>query len=212
MSQTKEEQTLVSRFYSSHRGGTFVEIGGYDGLTYSNTYYLERCAGWHGLLIEANPVNFAQLLSNVLRFRPGTKAVHSAVCAPPRRTVPFTTLGGVSATDTRLAGSEFFEDRRTGWVGRDRTTVDVPCTTFAHLIANLSIIDLLSIDVEGGEWEVVSTAGLQDATRVGTLLIEFDGRNAAKEHNITQYLQAIGYQLCKTVRLYRSVVFRRHCG
>ena len=31
------------------RGGTFLEIGGVDGLVESNTYVLETCFGWRGV-------------------------------------------------------------------------------------------------------------------------------------------------------------------
>ena len=34
--------------------GTFVELRALDGVQYSNTFMLEHCFGWSGLLIEAN--------------------------------------------------------------------------------------------------------------------------------------------------------------
>ena len=33
--------------------GRYFEIGALDGVTLSNTYALQRCLGWSGLLIEA---------------------------------------------------------------------------------------------------------------------------------------------------------------
>ena len=47
--------------------GSFVEIGANDGLSGSQTLVLERCLGWDGLLIEANPTTFATLLSSATR-------------------------------------------------------------------------------------------------------------------------------------------------
>ncbi|KAK4290414.1 hypothetical protein Pmani_036675 [Petrolisthes manimaculis] len=44
------------------RPGTFLEAGAYDGEFLSNTLYLEHEFGWRGLLVEANPDFFAQLL------------------------------------------------------------------------------------------------------------------------------------------------------
>jgi len=44
--------------------GIFVEIGANNGLTGSNTLLLERCFGWTGLLIEANPDTFHKLLQS----------------------------------------------------------------------------------------------------------------------------------------------------
>ena len=63
--------------------GTFVELGALDGLTFSNTLVLERCYGWRGLLIEANPANYEKLR------RSGRKAhhAHAAVCKAGRHNV-----------------------------------------------------------------------------------------------------------------------------
>ena len=36
-------------------GGFFVEAGGNDGYTQSNTYWLERFRGWRGILVEPMP-------------------------------------------------------------------------------------------------------------------------------------------------------------
>ncbi|XP_066951698.1 uncharacterized protein [Macrobrachium rosenbergii] len=42
--------------------GTFLEVGAYDGEFLSNTLWLEREFGWKGILVEANPYFFEQLL------------------------------------------------------------------------------------------------------------------------------------------------------
>ena len=51
-------------------------LGALDGIAFSNTYMLERCFGWRGLLIEGNPASFAKLRES------GRAAtfLHSAVC------------------------------------------------------------------------------------------------------------------------------------
>ena len=65
-------------------GGTFVELGGNDGVASSNTLFLEACAGWRGVLIEANPLSFEKLRKR----RPAAVGIHAAVCpaAAPRAT------------------------------------------------------------------------------------------------------------------------------
>ena len=47
---------------SFQKGGFFIECGGYDGETFSNTLYMERSLNWTGLLVEASPKNFNKLL------------------------------------------------------------------------------------------------------------------------------------------------------
>lgn len=67
---------------AKHEGQkTFVELGALDGKTLSNTYMLERCFGWHGLLIEGSPQNFEKLKQN--RPSPNNVLRNLAIC-PPR--------------------------------------------------------------------------------------------------------------------------------
>src|SRR5271168_2369647 len=49
-------------------GGVFVEAGGFDGYTQSNTYHLERFRRWRGLLVEPMP----ELAAEAQRNRPGS--------------------------------------------------------------------------------------------------------------------------------------------
>ena len=56
-----EDLLLLPTLLGSLNGtqsGSFVELGAYDGVTHSNSYMLERCFGWRGVLIEASPSNF----------------------------------------------------------------------------------------------------------------------------------------------------------
>ena len=66
-------------------GGTFVELGALDGERFSNTYLLEHCFNWSGLLIEAQPSNAAQLMRS---NRPRAVKLHSAVCHRPHHPTP----------------------------------------------------------------------------------------------------------------------------
>jgi len=56
------EMLLLAARHQGNR--TYVELGAYDGKKFSNTWVLERCFGWHGLLIEGSPENFLKLRDN----------------------------------------------------------------------------------------------------------------------------------------------------
>lgn len=45
----------LDRLMDGQRGGYFIEAGGNDGVTQSNTLFFERFRGWRGLLIEPIP-------------------------------------------------------------------------------------------------------------------------------------------------------------
>ena len=44
-------------------GGFYVECGALDGETSSTSFFFERARKWNGLLIEADPSNYALLKS-----------------------------------------------------------------------------------------------------------------------------------------------------
>ena len=53
MSHSQIGQDLfVLRELKEKRGGFFVEIGGHDGVTHSNTYLLEKEYEWEGIVVE----------------------------------------------------------------------------------------------------------------------------------------------------------------
>ena len=57
-SEAGQDSFLDREVFRGKRGGTFVEIGGYDGVTGSNCLYFEMMRGWNGLMIEPSPVFF----------------------------------------------------------------------------------------------------------------------------------------------------------
>ena len=63
-SQLREDEDTLRHFFSDKKWegtGTFVELGGRDGLMHSNTLFYERCLGWRGVLFEAKPGEFAMV-------------------------------------------------------------------------------------------------------------------------------------------------------
>lgn len=49
------QDIVVDQMMKGKRDGTFVDIGGFDGVTGSNTFFLEAYRGWSGLLVEPVP-------------------------------------------------------------------------------------------------------------------------------------------------------------
>ena len=56
-------RAAVDLFSWIKRDGFFIECGALDGETRSNSLFFERFRGWTGLLIEADPVNYQQMVS-----------------------------------------------------------------------------------------------------------------------------------------------------
>ena len=115
--------------------------------------------------IEANLANYAALLHN-LPLRPGVTAAHSAVCAAPNSLANFTEGGGARAIDVSLASEGFkqaWHSGRSSTAGNSgapgaHNTVATPCAPMSDLLRHEpTTIQLLSVDVEGSEYAVLST-------------------------------------------------------
>src|SRR5262245_35540374 len=63
VSQCRQDQVLCEIIFPGKIGGRFLDIGANDGITYSNTYCMEKSLGWTGICVEPLPDTFAKLSS-----------------------------------------------------------------------------------------------------------------------------------------------------
>ena len=68
------EAFFITHLLPYTNGSTFVEISG--GLTSSQTFYLEHCQHWRGLVIEKEP----QMFNAIRRHRPDVVAIRATGC------------------------------------------------------------------------------------------------------------------------------------
>ncbi|MBJ7472296.1 MAG: FkbM family methyltransferase [Solirubrobacteraceae bacterium] len=131
-------------------GGFFVEAGGNDGYTQSNTYWLQRYRGWTGLLVEP----MQELYELCRQERSGATVVRAAL-------VPFDHDGDTvrmrfADLMSTVAGpheNEFHTELGRAVPWRDAYDADVPARTLSSILDEIQApeIDLLSLDVEGFE-------------------------------------------------------------
>jgi len=139
----------------NRNGGFFVEAGGADGFTQSNTYYLERFRGWHGILVEP----MSEMAAEARRNRPNAQLFECAL-------VPL----GHHAHEIDMEFGDLFSSVRglhgkdgewvqgglvLGW--RDYRIQRVPARPLSELLDDVGAtsVDLLSLDVEGFEADVL---------------------------------------------------------
>jgi FkbM family methyltransferase len=140
-------------------GGTFVEAGGFDGYTQSNTYYLEHFRRWRGILVEPMPELAAEARLN----RAGARVFQCALVADDYEGEAiemdfgdlWSAVRGVHADDWAAGGVVL------GW--RDRRIERVPVRTLSGLLdeAGIPEVDLLSLDVEGYEAQALRGLDLE---------------------------------------------------
>ena len=212
-SQVNEENRLIKQFFKDMKGGTFVEIGAYDGVTFSNTLKLETCFGGIGLLIEGDKLSFERMKVNAKALRPRSTLYHGAVCAPPRKFINFAREGRATSGDLDVMAnfkksSRWHEERRNASTGewrKDRVDA-VPCLTMADYLAESGTkhVDFFSLDVEGSELEVLMTMDFRQVT-IDVLMIEEDKHSYSNTWKIANLLANLGFRTCPedTVRFSR---------
>ena len=63
-SQIGQDKYFIENINMNRRGLYFVDIGAHNGVTFSNTYCLEKYLDWNGLCVEANDLTYDTLLLN----------------------------------------------------------------------------------------------------------------------------------------------------
>lgn len=173
----------VRKALKDMKNGFFIECGALDGETRSNTLFMERYLDWTGLLIEADPLNFYDMLKK------HRKAHMSPSCLS---ITPFATV--VRFEQNRNMGkiSEKNEDVT-------KRYVDVQCfPLYTYLLAmNRTTVDYFSLDVEGSELEVLKTIPF-DKVNIRTLSVEWTHVKEGKEE-IKKYMEALGYYVFSEV-------------
>jgi len=147
-------------------GGVFVEMGGLDGVTFSNTRLFEYCAGWDGILIEAQPDNTKLLFEN----RPCAVVIPEGACSVDA--TESSSNGGYSTIRMSIGqGTAFDLDTR----GGEEHGVEVPCRPLSAMLEEYGVtrINFFSLDVEGAELKVLETFDF-DKVKIDVLMVEAD--------------------------------------
>ena len=145
------EDRWLEKYFKGKRDGFYVEVGAYDGSHLSNTYHFESI-GWTGVLVEPDPVMAAQCRRN----RPASRTFACAVVGPG---------DGAEIVFYRVAEGQVYSTtypspshrQRLDKMGLQWEEIRVPARTLDSILAEAAParIDFVSIDVEGGELQVL---------------------------------------------------------
>jgi FkbM family methyltransferase len=61
-SQSGQDEFLFNNVFKNKVGGFFLDIGAYDGVTGSNTWFFEKTMHWRGICIEPSPQQFDRMV------------------------------------------------------------------------------------------------------------------------------------------------------
>jgi FkbM family methyltransferase len=186
---TAQDQWVIE-VSQGKRDGFFVEIGGYDGLRYSNTLALEESFGWTGLLVEADPDLFELARKN----RPNCR--HLCVAVAHYKGTSRFTRGGPWGGLTNFLPPAWKEEH-----GRRKSEeIHVNTTTLYGILDDRrvpEVIDYLSLDVEGIEVPVLREYFMSPNRVIRFLTVEYL-EDAGTLMQLCRILEPHGYELVKT--------------
>lgn len=187
--------------------GTFLEMGAYDGLRSSNSLLLERCFGWHGLLVEASPTNFEYLRRAVADGRRSSAIVHTAACAAGVGHVELTeaqsfnwatgeripnVANEMSGEPTSLADSHKLAPKgftgRHGLTGAKSVTVSVPCSPLKQIMQDAGHPEVTLLSLECAASQRFDNAHLPPIAQTRSWRCAYGGqkRNLSRSHPVAQ--------------------------
>ena len=182
------QDRVIDRLLSEKTGGVFADIGGYDGVTGSNSLFFEMFRGWSGILVEPSPTQLRKAES--VRRCPclGYAVAGQATTAEFMEvTAGYTQMSGfLDSYDRDLLARVRGDARRQELIHSLETKVLADILTDA----GLSEIDYLSLDVEGGEMDILQNF---DFTAFDIDLWSIE--NNAQSNEIPELMRDHGYDL-----------------
>ncbi len=187
MSQAGQD-AVVDRYFNHMEGGTFIDVGGYDGVTGSNTVFLEKWRKWTGVLVE--PVD---------TFRERAEKARVCPCLPFAVSDKAGTFSFISVTEgfTQMSGLSETYDEGVLQKVRDNPrhkeiTLTVETKPLVAILeeAQVEHPDFISLDIEGGELATLQAFPFKEH-RVGIWSIE----NNTGTREINDLMRGQGYEL-----------------
>jgi len=180
------EDVLIHKFFGGRRTGLYVEVGAYDGVGFSNTYFLDAL-GWEGILVEPAPDQ-----AEACRRSRHSRVVQAACGRGGGRTRFKVVKGGAGMGTLSYMGDDPKHERRIALEGGTIEEVDVPCKTLDEIVGEpISKIDLLSVDVEGAELQVLESGNLK---ALSPELIVLEDNTGGADRRVEDLLVAAGYR------------------
>ncbi len=183
------QDKYILDYFDNKKEGFFIDIGAYNGVTFSNTLRMENL-GWKGICIEPNP----DMFKKVCRTRKCAK--YNVALDTENTKKEFTKITGYCAVLSGIK-EEYCEKhierikKELEEVGGTMDTVDVKTMTFDTLMADfkdVSVIDYISIDTEGNEFKILKTIDFKKYD-IKTVSVE----NNYSDPKLQEFMENAGY-------------------
>ena len=190
--QSEIDRVLAQKL---RKNGFFIEVGSNDGVSFSNCKHLELYCGWRGILIEPFKPNLE--LSRVHRAKTSS-FVHAALVTSNHvgdsvELIYSNLMTTLSTPSNEVPSPEAHAELGRQFLGPGEKIhrFRAPARTLSEVLKSEKapqVIDLLSIDIEGHDFEVLSD--FDWSFQISHILVE-----AFDSEKMVQFLKSKGYQL-----------------
>lgn len=193
-SQSGQDKFLEETVFKGYKNGVYMDVGAHDGVSINNTLYFEQTHGWTGINIEPIKSVFDKLVVN----RPNDININCAVCNTDGET---DFLCNTGRTEMISGIKSLYNIRHIKRLARDNRrcqgktkTIKVPTKRMETILddCGIKIINYLSVDVEGAEFEVIKSINFD---KVFIDIIDFENNYDDLSKPIVDYLSAVGYKI-----------------
>jgi len=184
--------------FLDYKNGFYIEMGAADGVTQSNTMYYEKNLGWRGLLIEPEINNFNKCKKN----RSKNNFFFNKACVGfdyKKKSMQMVSIGLMTTSlnkDLNKISPEIHIKQGEQYLKSDEKIKEftTEVSTLNDLLKETNspkIIDFISLDVEGLEFEVLNGINFEEY-RFRYILVE-----TLNNYEMINYFQKKKYQLVK---------------
>jgi FkbM family methyltransferase len=191
-SQHGQDAFVYETFFKrDNANGFFVDVGAYDGVTFSNSLFFERHLGWSGICIEPLPAAFEKL-------RECRRAICLNCAVADQEGIGEFVDVDMPNFEKMYSGLRAEYDPRHIQILKTYATnarlIEVRLRRLAAILDENHVrkIDYLSIDTEGGELKILKSINLK-SYNVRVISVE----NNYQDPAISNYLLGLGYRLIK---------------
>jgi FkbM family methyltransferase len=183
-SQQGEDFLIYRNFINmnENKDGIFLELGACNGLLYSNTKFFEDSLGFTGILVE--PVK--HMYDSLIKNRKNCICINKAISNTEKAII----IGNGPTSGIKNTMTTSFIN---SWHSNSKLR-EVECTTLYKIFIkhNIKYIDFFSLDVEGGELNVLKTIDWENI-EIYLICIELDDHSEDKNKKCREILQNNGF-------------------
>lgn len=181
---------ILDNIFNNKKGLFYIDVGANDGLTVSNTAFMEMDLEWDGICVEPHPEAFSRLEKN-------RQCKKYNVCVSNVETdLNFYEIKGYAEMLSGIKSE--YDDRHLDRIesevhknGGEINVIKVKSMMLNSILEenNIKDIDYLSIDTEGSELSVLQSVNLEKYN-IKVISVEHNGYN----DNVKSYLTSNGYK------------------